>query len=62
VEEVFVVKFFSQEDEGKIKTNIYLRMFKNISLGMPQASLYANTNLGLQTFKLLFFEHYEKFI
>jgi hypothetical protein len=51
----FLVKFFSWEDEGKIKTKIYLRMVKTISLGMPQASLYAKTNLDLQTSKLLFF-------
>jgi hypothetical protein len=55
VGEVFVVKFFSQEDEGKIKTKIYLRMVKTISVGMPRASLYTKTNLDLQTFKLLFF-------
>jgi hypothetical protein len=55
VREVFVVKFLSQGNEGKIKIKIYIRMVKTISLGKPRASLYAKTNLGLQTFKLLFF-------
>jgi hypothetical protein len=29
---------------------------------MPLASLYINKNLGLQIFKLLFFEHYESLV
>jgi hypothetical protein len=58
----FCSEVFSQKDEGKIKTKMYLRMVKTISLEMHRESLYMNTNLGLQTFKLLFFKHYKKIV
>jgi hypothetical protein len=55
VGEVFSQGYEAKLNQGELKDD------QDHKLGMPPASLYINKNLGLQIFKLLFFQHYKEF-
>jgi hypothetical protein len=61
VGEVFCSEIFSQGYEAKLNRR-ELKDGQNHKLGDTSASLNINKNLGMQIFKLLFFEHYESLV